>query len=227
MLVGLTSALAAPGPMTTGTGLAVSGTVAGDSVWLWDEGCTQEGACEAVRTEARQGVTAEAGIGRHLGAWIEVAHVHDQANAASYEGDGWGGNGGVRGRIPLRDGLGFAAWAGGELARTTGPAKTHPGEASRRWEAEVGAAFQWDAPDANAAVWLGGDVVPLGADRQEALEGALELELRPYTPAEAVAGILLVSDPLGSPWARARLRFGLAGRLGYRSGLQGWLGASF
>lgn len=220
----LATALAAPvAPASlAGTGGDVAVRAQVGRVALRDGDCTRE-ACEAVRHEATQGVEAGLQIAGVVGLYGQVEHVHDAIHAADYAGDGWGAGGGVRVGIPLGRVVGVHAW--GELsgARTT----SDRGE-STRIDLEAGAAVRVGDPLDGFVVWGGGAVIPWTSEDASLLDGAVEIRFTPTFPAQAVAGVLWISDGLDGPWnERARIGAGLNGRLGHRAGVEGWVGVTF
>jgi hypothetical protein len=210
-------ALAAPGA-------DVSFVVGTERAWLTDHAC-QSGVCDTVREEAWQGAEVGVQLLKPLGLYGSIAHIHDNVPGAAYVGSGYLLTGGARVGIPLAGSAAIHAWAELGRQRSESLQTADADSATQRWQAEIGAALRGGDPRDGLSAWIGADVVPWSADELHVLDSTYKLKLRPVVPVEAVAGLLITSEPLGGPGTdHARLTATVRGTLGYRTGIAGSLG---
>lgn len=229
MLFAIAAALAAPlSPVApTGPGLDLALGYATSRALLRDADCAgPTAACDAVRIAA--GGVAQVGlqIATPVGVYVQGRSVGETLAGASYEGAGWGVAAGARVGVPLGDLVGVHGW--GELSweRTTA-GEDDAGSAATRWQAEVGAALRYGAPEEGFYGWAGVQALPWTDDRARVLGGGLPLDLAARLPVEATLGAAWASESLAGPWNdRSRLSVGIDLTLGHRTGVAGFVGVA-
>ena len=209
----------------------LSAAVASDRMYLRVPGCT--GSCAAIREEHWQGGEAALWLIPQIAVYGGAAHDGEETAAATYKGDGFRVHGGVKGGFDLRPGLGLNGWV--SVAHVESKASStsasdsvakFPDQAQRN-QLELGAVVRVGQRDGGLDGWVGLEALPYSADLTRVVQGVAVVKLIPTIPVSAVAGVRLVSEPLGGPWAeRGRLSAGLTGSAGYRVGLTGWLSVS-
>lgn len=204
------------------TGLQVVAGAAATREWLRESACSTD-ACDAVRISGWQGLDVSARIVRPLGAWARIEHVDDRVEQAQYTGAGWALGGGLQGGLALNPMLAVEAWVGAQHVQTESANDT-----ADRTFVEAGLTLAAGSTQDNFVGWFGASGIPWSRDRQHVVDGSVTVALSPYVPVEAVAGVLIVSDPLGGrPTKRGRLIAGIDGSAGFRTSLRACLGASF
>ncbi|HND33877.1 MAG TPA: hypothetical protein PLA94_27950, partial [Myxococcota bacterium] len=146
----------------------------------------------------------------------------ETVRAASYRGSGLLYGGGLKVGLPIRPLIGVDLW-GSYVGWST--SETDKLEDHRRSELDVGAALRLGSSEEGLVGWVGPVVSPWSKSDLSALNGAVPLSLVPRLPVSAMAGLSLVSQPLGPAWTgRGRLTFGAGFTLGNRIGGDCWLG---
>ena len=88
----------------------LTGVLSTDRTYLHSPGCTGE-ACSAIRRELWQGGEGSLWVIPQLGFYGGLAHVTEGPAAATYTGDGFRAQGGVKGGVALSSALGLNGWA--------------------------------------------------------------------------------------------------------------------
>lgn len=157
-----------------------------------------------------------------LSVWGELGWSLETVRAASYDGDGLLFGGGLKAGIPIRPWLAVDLW-GSYVNWTT--SEEDKQDDHRRSELDVGAAVRFGSSTEGLVGWVGPVITPWAQSELSALDGSVPLSLMPRFPVSAMAGMSLVSEPLGPVWAeRGRLTFGAGFTLGNRIGGDCWLG---
>lgn len=204
------------------SGIQVVAGAGASREWLRETACGTD-ACDAVRTLDWQGLDLSARIVRPLGAWARLEHVADRVEQAQYTGEGWALGGGLQGGVALNPMLAVEAWVGAQHVQTSST-----NDAAERTLVEAGLTLAAGSTEDNFVGWFGVGGVPWSRDRQHVVDGSMTVALSPYVPVEAVAGVLVLSDPLGGrPTKRGRLIAGIDGSAGFRTSLRACLGGSF
>lgn len=208
----------------TGIGRVATGVrIESASQWLHVKDCAPGGSCDGVWR--RSGLV---GVGRitlvdGLGVDVEVGRLTDRIQQASYRGSGYQWALGARGALPL----GSSGWwlsAVGRYSVGLGD-NDEVGADLVENRFSVGTAsglLAWSPiQDAGFTFWVGGQgawrwehtVTPLGLDEDGVAN--LEVPMEAGVPVAAVAGLSIVSEPLGAPWQPAwRLGVELDGMVG-------------
>jgi hypothetical protein len=204
--------------------LAVGARLEGASQWLQVEGCEETAdACDGVWR--RSGIV---GVGRvtlleGLGLDVEVGRLTDRIQQAGYSGQGLMWALGARGGVPLS---GSGWWLGGVARYEAGLADNDQvGEDLAESRYSIGTAsglLVWSPlQDAGFSCWVGGQgawrwshtITPLGVDEDN--QPILEVQTSAGLPVAAVAGLSIISEPLGAPWQPAwRIGIELDGTVG-------------
>lgn len=228
------SALAAPlspAPIDP-TGLEVAAVFKSDRSWLRDLNCAKSD-CQAVRQEGTSGLQVDWRPIKAIGFFVHGEHVAEKLAAAEYSGSGYGVGGGVKFGSSITQQLGLYAWGDLTWRSTESAADEEAGEpaglnSAQRYTVELGGDLTLGSADDNFIGWIGAGVEVFGSDVTQAVSGTLDVETMPFLPVQGDLGVMVVSDPLGGPWAtRGRLACGISANLGYRSGLGISLAAAF
>lgn len=208
-------------------GLEIAAVITSDREWLAVPRCEGGAECRAVRLEIYQGLQADFRITRNLGVWIQGDRLIEQNLAANYEGTGFAVSAGAKGGVDFKSGLGIDGWVTLGYRRSRDPSPTE-GAAGRdsalRYQGDVGVDLRLGNADEGFLGWVGVEATVADLEETLVLDGTLPLSLRPAIPASGELGFLLLSEPLSGPWAnRGRLGAGITGKLGFRSGITGWV----
>lgn len=202
-----------------------------DRVWLRDRDCTQD-SCEAIRQEGTSGLELNWRPIKPLGLFGHVEHVHETNTALEYKAYGYGFGAGVKGGFSVADRVGLHGWAEFDWRHTDSEADSDSGlvegaNYAQRFTIVAGAAAVFGSSDDNLIGWIGADAAFVGLDESTVDVGSYTVETMPYFPATALGGVMIVSEPLGGPWAeRGRLACGLSADVGYKTGMGLWLSAA-
>ncbi len=221
----------------------LSGMLGANRTYLHQAGCTT-GNCFAIRKEALQGGEGTLWFTPNFGVYGGAAHETEVDSAALFTGAGYSVHAGLKGGLALHDGLGIYGWAtlthtednqvstlkGGAAAQAQEASQlasqTGPPDETRRNQVEIGAVARIGQNDGGFDGWVGLEAMPVAADQTRVVDGSIVI-LNPFIPISGVAGVRIISEPLGSQWSkRGKLTAGVTGSLGYRVGVTGWLTAS-
>lgn len=207
---------APPLPMLQGEGTAVAlGAVARvDSDALVDPGCGGP-ACDAVRERSNVGAFVQGQLYPWLGGYASVTAEHSAISAAYYADEGIALDAGLSSALFPRRPNGVLAW----IHATAASAGEAGATRSSRAQLEAGAAWRVGDPGGGLFGYLGGNALVVGDDELNILGGEVEIPLAPALPAEAVGGVVVTSEPLGSFNSRSRLFLAVDARLGARVGV--------
>lgn len=217
-----TAALAAPLAPSglLGAGVEVSAYTGVQRAWLREAGCTGT-ACDAWRADTLVGGEVAVGLAAPIALYAHAAYVNEEMDAALYAAEGYAAGAGARFTLPLSRLLAVSAWAGVEH-QNTGNADLS--ERASAWAVDVGATLRGGRADEGVQAWVGAGVVPWSQNPATVLDGDVTLALSARVPLEAVAGVMLASEPLFGPWNdRTRLAAGVTGSYGFRSGVTGFV----
>lgn len=232
LLLGVQPASAAP--LSPGSlqpvplSVELAGTLSTDRFYLHSPGCTGD-ACSAIRKELWQGGEAALWFIPQLGIYGGLAHETEATGAATYSGAGFRAHAGVKGGVALGRGVGLNGWASvthteTSTTNTLDSVVTGAPDQAKRNQFEVGAVAQFGQADGGIQAWTGIEAMPFSVDRTRVVQGEAMVILQPFIPISAVAGVRMMSDPVGGPWVeRGRIGVGVTGELGYRVGVTGWL----
>lgn len=231
MLLLLAAAQAAPlapaAAQSVQVGIEMAGFVSTGHSWLTVPDCEGD-ACRAVRAEVVQGGGVDLRLFEHLGVYAQGGRLVESNAALAYYGVGYSLAGGIKGGFDLKAGFGVDGWAGLTMRRSTDPSVDVEGiDQASRLEAEAGIDLRWGTANDGFMTWIGADITAFTNDETIVLDNTAFVDLRPTVPASATAGLLLVSDPLGGPWAhRGRVGVGVSGTAGYHTSVTGWIVAA-
>ncbi|MDP2306136.1 MAG: hypothetical protein Q8P18_08910 [Pseudomonadota bacterium] len=203
-----------------GVGVEVSAYTGGQRAWLREAGCTGT-ACDAWRADTLFGGEVAVGLAAPVAIYAHAAYVTEEMEAALYTAEGYAAGAGARFTIPLSRLLAVNAWAGVEH-QFTGNADLS--ETAAAWAIDAGATLRGGRADEGVQAWAGVGVVPWSRNPATVLDGDVTVTLAARLPVEAVAGVMLASEPLFGPWNdRTRLAAGVTASYGFRSGVTGFI----
>jgi hypothetical protein len=213
------------------TGLEIAAVFKSDQYALQEKGC-QTADCEAVRVEGTEGVQVDWRPIELIGVFAHVEHVADTTAALQYKGEGVGFGLGAKIGKQIEPQFGVHGWVEMDF-RATGSlpdedsATPRWDDVSNRFQVGLGGAATFGSADDNLIGWIGGSGFFVGVDQTTALSQSYTTELMPFLPVELDGGVMVISEPLGGPWAtRGRLAAGISANVGYRGGLAGWISAT-
>lgn len=212
------------------TGVEIAASFKANRVWLREKACTTAD-CSAARVEGSEGIQLDWRPLKAIGIFGHVEHVTEEVAAITYAGQGVGWGAGVKAGGAVLPELGVHAWASFDYVTSGSDPDEDEGQpawtdGSEHFTIEVGGAATFGSADDNFMGWIGADALVFGQDLTW-LDTSYQAELMPYLPAELTGGVVVVSEPLGGPWARrGRVTAGIHANVGYRNGIGGWLSAA-
>jgi len=210
-------ALAAP-PLPVlaeeGSALGLGALARADTDSLVDPACGGEG-CEALRSRVNIGGFAQGQLYPWLGGYAAVSQEQVSTPAAFYAAEGIALDAGIVSSLWARREQGLVAWA----HFTAASAGSADATRSSRYQVEAGAAARLGTPGGGLLGFAGGNVLLFGDDELHILSGSVPIPLVPALPVEAVGGVVVTSEPLGSFDSASRLMLSADIRLGARNGV--------
>ncbi len=210
---------------TVKIGAEVAALVTTQREWLAVKGCS-DGNCNAVRAEVLQGGQFDVRVARNWGFYVQAARLVERTDAAAYSGLGYAVTVGAKGGVDLEGNLGVDGWASYGRRSSADPTPTEGAagyDSSTRDQLDLGADLRFGHAADGFLGWVGAEGTYDG-EALTVLDGSARLDVRPAIPVSAVAGVLILSEPLSGPWTtRGRIGAGVSGTLGFRTGVSAWL----